>query len=65
MDKARINEILRQLTAVDGPPGSESRVAELVESLARDMVTEVRRDALGNLIACRRGAAEAPGRIMC
>ena len=64
MDKARINEILGQLTAVDGPPGSESRVAELVESLARDTVTEVRRDALGNLIACRRGAAEAPGRIM-
>ena len=64
MDKARISEILRQLTAVDGPPGSESRVAELVESLARDTVSEVRRDALGNLIACRRGAEEAPGRIM-
>lgn len=64
MDKARIAEILSQLTAVDGPPGSESRVAELVESLTRDLVTEVRRDALGNLIAYRRGAAEAPGRIM-
>lgn len=64
MDRARINEILRQLTTVDGPPGSESRVAELVESLARDTVTEVHRDALGNLIACRRGAAEAPGRVM-
>lgn len=64
MDKTRITEILGQLTAVDGPPGSESRVAELVESLARDTVTEVHRDSLGNLIAWRRGAAEAPGRIM-
>ena len=64
MDKARTNEILVQLTAVDGPSGFESRIAELVESLACDMVTEVHRDALGNLIAYRRGAAEAPGRIM-
>jgi len=64
MDKARIGKILGQLTAVDGPPGSESRVADLVESLAVEMVTDMRRDALGNLIACRRGAAEAPGRIM-
>ncbi len=64
MDKARINEILQQLIAVDGPSGSESKVAELVESLARDVVTEMRRDALGNLIARRRGAAEPPGRVM-
>ena len=64
MDKARINEILKQLIAADGPSGSESKVAELVESLAGDVVTEMRHDTLGNLIAYRRGAAEPPGRIM-
>ncbi len=64
MDKVRINGILKQLLTADGPPGSESRVMDLVESLAADSVTEKRRDALGNLIACRRGAAKPPGRIM-
>jgi endoglucanase len=56
--------MLRQLVATDGPSGSESKVADLVESLARDVVSEMRRDALGNLIARRRGAAEPPGRVM-
>jgi putative aminopeptidase FrvX len=64
MDKARISEILKQLVAVDGPSGSEGKVADLVQSLAGDLVSEVRRDALGNLILYQRGAAEPPGRVM-
>jgi tetrahedral aminopeptidase len=69
MDRARITEILKQLTAVDGPSGAETKVAELVRSLAGDTVAEVRTDALGNLIARRPGTGQpgggsAPGRVM-
>lgn len=69
MDKAQISDILKQLTSVDGPSGSETKVAELVRSLAGPTVAEFRSDALGNLIGLRRGALDAgresaPGRIM-
>lgn len=68
MDKAQITEFLRQLTAVDGPSGSETKVAELVRSLAGGLVSEFRTDALGNLIGVRRGVredgADSAGRIM-
>ncbi len=70
MDKARITDILKQLTAADGPTGAETRVAQLVRTLAGDTVAESRIDALGNLIA-RRPATSQPqaggattGRIM-
>ncbi len=53
MDKARITEILKQLTAVDGPSGAEGKVADLIRSLAGDTAAEFRTDALGNLIARR------------
>ncbi len=64
MDKAGIGQMLRQLVAVDGPSGVEAAVAELVRSLAAPHVAELRVDALGNLIALRRGAEPAPGRVM-
>lgn len=65
MDKAGIGEMLKKLVATDGPSGAEERVAELARSLAADYITEARTDALGNLIAVRRAAAQpAPGRIM-
>lgn len=69
MDKARITDILKQLTAVDGPSGAESKIAELVQKLAGDTVSEVRTDALGNLIAQRPATVQredgaAPGRVM-
>jgi len=65
MDKAGIGEMLKKLVAVDGPSGVEGRVAEMARSLAADYISEARVDALGNLIAVRRGAAgQPPGRIM-
>lgn len=69
MDKARITEILKQLTSVDGPTGAETKVADAVRTLAGDTATEFRTDALGNLIA-RRPASRpisdgtSPPRIM-
>ncbi len=63
MDKARITDILKQLCAIDGPSGAETKVAGLVRSLAEDTVADLRTDALGNLIARApqgvRGAAPA------
>jgi endoglucanase len=64
MNKARITEILKQLTAVDAPSGAERRAEELVRSLAGDTVVESRTDALGNLIARVPGAGSPPGRVM-
>jgi len=64
MDKAGIGQLLRQLVAIDGPSGVEASVASLVADLDRDVATETRVDALGNVIALRRGAANPPGRIL-
>jgi putative aminopeptidase FrvX len=69
MDKARITDILKQLTAVDGPSGAERKVAELVQKLAGDAVTQVSSDPLGNLIArrpapVRQEGGATPGRVM-
>lgn len=70
MDKARITDILKQLTAADGPTGAEVKVAQLVKTLAGDTVAETRIDALGNLIARRPATFHPPngrtpnGRIM-
>ena len=59
MDRARITDILKQLTAVDGPSGAEAKVAELIRTVAGDTVAEIRTDALGNLIARRPASAPA------
>ena len=75
MNKARISEILKQLTAVDVPSGAERRAEELIRSLLSEQplpggaVAELRTDALGNLIAripgnAAAGTGRAPGRIM-
>ncbi len=64
MNKTGIGQLLQQLVSVDGPSGAELRVAALVQTLVREMTDEARVDALGSVIARRRGAPEAPGRIM-
>ncbi len=64
MHKARLTEILKQLTAVDAPSGAERRAEELIRSFTGDMVAESRTDALGNLIARVPGAESPPGRVM-
>lgn len=64
MDKAGIGQMLQKLTAADGPSGCEDNVAELVRMLAAECAPDVRRDALGNVIARRAGATPTAGRIM-
>jgi tetrahedral aminopeptidase len=50
-----MKELIKQLTAVYGPSGCESSVADLIESLVKNHVDSVRRDALGNLICEKKG----------
>ena len=64
MDRTGIAQMLRKLTEADGPSGAEDAVAAVVRSLVHDYAPELRVDALGSIIARRRGAAEPPGCIM-
>ena len=50
-----MKELLKQLTAVYGPSGRETSVADVIESLVKPYVDSVRRDALGNLICEKKG----------
>jgi len=50
--------LIEQLTAVYGPSGAETSVADLIESLVKDSVDSIRRDALGNLICEVKGNGE-------
>lgn len=62
MKKSRL-ELLRELTEVNGVPGYESRVAELMRRHVEGIADEVTSDNLGSLIAMKKGAAERP-RVM-
>ena len=57
MDKARIMEMLQQLTAADGPAGVEMKVAGLVQTLAAPYANETHVDALGT---CGVGELDQP-----
>ncbi len=48
-------ELIKALTETYGPAGNESRIRQLLKELVKDKVDEVRTDALGNLIALRKG----------
>ena len=50
-----MKDLLKQLTALYGPSGREHTVADVIESLVKDKVDSVRRDALGNLICEKKG----------
>lgn len=50
-------ELLRRLSEIDGVPGREEHVRDLVVAELEGLVDEVREDALGNVIALKRGSA--------
>lgn len=50
-----MKEIIKQLVEAYGPSGHEGQVRALIEGLIRDQVDEIRTDALGNLIAFKKG----------
>lgn len=51
-----MKELIKQLVEAYGPSGHEGQVRALIERIVRPLVDEVRVDALGNLIAHKRGA---------
>ena len=59
-----IKQTLKQLTEIAGVSGYEDAVRELTINLLTPLSDSVRQDAMGNVIALKRGADPAPGRIM-
>jgi len=51
-----VKDLIRTLTEAYGPSGDEGQVRALIEDTIRDVVTELRTDSLGNLIALKRGS---------
>ena len=48
-------ELIKTLTETYGPAGNESRIRQVLRDMVKDKVDEVKVDALGNLIALRKG----------
>ena len=59
-----MKELVQQLTAVYGPSGRETEVADLIEKLLKGKVDSFHRDALGNLICEKKGTDKKGKRIM-
>ena len=51
-----MKELIKKLVEAHGPSGDEEQVRALIEEAIRDKVDQMRTDALGNLIALRKGA---------
>ncbi len=48
-------ELIKTLTETYGPAGNESRIRQVLRDMVKDKVDELKVDALGNLIALRKG----------
>lgn len=48
-------ELLKKLTQITSPSGNENAVCDFIEEEIKDYVDEIYRDALGNLIAHKKG----------
>lgn len=53
-----IKSTLKAVCEAFGPTGHETRVAKLIEDMVKPYADEIRYDALGNLIAIKRGAGK-------
>jgi putative aminopeptidase FrvX len=53
-----VKELIKELTEAFGPSGSEDAVRELIKKRISGHVDEVRTDALGSLIALKKGRAK-------
>ena len=57
-------ELLKHLCDLPGIPGREERVRAFIEARLESVVDELRTDALGNLIALKKGSGPDPKRVM-
>lgn len=55
-----LKELTKRLTEAYGPSGHEQRVRDLIRDEIKSFADEVRTDALGNLIARKRGTGTVP-----
>jgi putative aminopeptidase FrvX len=53
-----VKALIEELTNAYGPSGSETEIRELIRSRVEPLADEVRVDALGNLIAVKRGTGD-------
>ena len=58
-----MKKLIRKLVEAYGPSGHEGQIRTLIDGIVRDKVEEIRTDALGNLIALKKGA-DAGKRVM-
>lgn len=59
-----MNELLKQLTEAVGVSGEEKEIRRLIRDLIADHVDEWHVDALGNLIATKKGTGESDLRVL-
>lgn len=59
-----MNELLKQLTEAVGVSGAEKEVRLLIRDLIADHVDEWSVDAMGNLLAMKRGTGQYPMRVL-
>ena len=59
-----LTKLICDISALSGPSGCEGGAALAVGELIKPFVSEIRVDALGNLIALRRTAAPNPKKLM-
>lgn len=64
MDKDEIGRNLRLLAEADGPSGREGRAIDVARTLLSGLADDVQIDAVGSLVAVRRGIAEPRKRVM-
>ena len=55
-----LKDLVKRLTETHGPSGHEHKVRDLIREEIKPLVDEVRVDALGNLIARKKGSGPAP-----
>jgi endoglucanase len=60
----QIKEQLAKLCAIPSVSGFEDAFADALQELVSEQVDRVERDALGNLIACKRGSGSRPLRLL-
>lgn len=57
-------ELLKELCLLDGVSGNEDAVRDYIAARAKPYATEMRTDAIGNLIVFKKGAVSAPNALM-
>ena len=57
-----MKDLIKTLTEAYGPSGSEEAIRDIIRAQVEPLTDELRVDALGNLIALKRGAGEPHGK---